>query len=84
MLFDQDLRLPLAESRTLLTFTTLLANSADGKLKLFLFYPENRNWHFIQIVSISNNLHEMPKPVFVGKIEKKIQYVARWKFYQEC
>ena len=37
----------------LLTFTILWTNSADGKLVhcLFLFYPENRFWNFMQIVS---------------------------------
>ena len=36
-----------------LTFATLCANSEDGKLLLFfLFFPENRIWHFMQIVSI--------------------------------
>ena len=51
-----------------LTFTTFLANSADDKLIFFfLFFPENRIWHFVQIVSTGNNLHEMSKPVFWEK-----------------
>ena len=33
-----------------LVFTTLWANSADNKLIFFLFFPENRIWHFMQIV----------------------------------
>ena len=34
-----------------LTLTTLWANSADDKLVIvFLFFPENRIWHFMQIV----------------------------------
>ena len=46
------------------TFTTPWANSADDKLMIFfLFFPENRFWHFMQIVSIRDNLHEMSKPV---------------------
>ena len=46
-------------------YTTLWANSADDKLLIFfLFSPENRIWHFMQIVSIGDNLHEMSKPVF--------------------
>ena len=33
-----------------LVFTTLRDNSADDKLiTYFLFFPENRIWHFIQI-----------------------------------
>ena len=37
------------------------ANSADGKLVIFffMFFPENRIWHFMQIVSIGDNLHEI-------------------------
>ena len=42
-----------------------MANSADDKLMIFfLFFPENRTWHNMQIVSIGDNLHEMSKPVF--------------------
>ena len=41
-------------------FVTLYTNSADDKLMIFfLFYPENRLSHFIQIVSLGDNLHEM-------------------------
>ena len=29
----------------------------------FLFFPENRVWHFMQVVSIGDNLHEMSQPV---------------------
>ena len=48
-----------------LTFTTLWA---DNKLIIFLFFPENRLWHFMQIVSY--NLHEMPNPIFWEKYFK--------------
>ena len=49
-------------------FTTLWANSADDKLMIFfLFFSENRIWHFTQIVSSGDNLHEMSKPVFWRK-----------------
>ena len=52
----------------LLTFTTLWAFSADDKMMLFfLFFPENRIWHFMQIVSLGDNLHEMSNPVFWEK-----------------
>ena len=51
-----------------LTFTTLWAFSADGKLMIFLFFPENRIWNFMQIV---DNLHEMSNPVFWEKNKKK-------------
>ena len=32
-----------------------------------LFFPENRLCHFMQIVSLGDNLYEMPKPSFLGK-----------------
>ena len=48
-----------------LTFTTLLANSVDDKLLIFfLFFPENRFWYFMQIVSFWDSLHEISKIVF--------------------
>ena len=47
-----------------LTITTFWANSADDRLMIFfLFSSENRVWHFMQIVSIGDYLHEMSKPV---------------------
>ena len=56
-----------------LTFTTLWVNSADGELIiLFLFFPENGIWHFMQIVSIGDNLHEISKPVFWEKKKETI------------
>ena len=36
----------------------------------FLFFPENRIWYFMQIVSWGDNLQEMSNPVFWGKIRK--------------
>ena len=54
----------------LLTFTILLANSADDKSVIFFlifFFQENRIRKFMQIVS---NLHEMSNPVFWVKQEK--------------
>ena len=33
----------------------------------FLFFSENRIWHFMQIVSLGDNLHEMSNPVFWEK-----------------
>ena len=58
----------IAEMFKYLTFTTLWANSADNKLEfVFLFSPENRIWHFMQIVSNGDNLHEMSNPVLWEK-----------------
>ena len=69
---------------TRLTVTTLKANSADNKLTFFLFFPENKLWHFMQIVSWGDNLHEMSKAYFLGKKkkkkEKKIQNVC-WSYF---
>ena len=48
-----------------LTFITCSAISTDNKLViLFLYLPENRIWHFLQLVSIGDNLHKMSNPVF--------------------
>ena len=46
--------------RFTLTFTILLAKIGI----IFHIFPENRFRHFMQIVSIGDNLHEMSKPVF--------------------
>ena len=32
---------------------------------IFLFFPENRVWHFMQIVSVRDNLYEMSNIVFL-------------------
>ena len=51
-----------------LTITTLWPNSADSKLVIiFLIFPENKICHFMQIVSIGDNLHEMSNLVSWGK-----------------
>ena len=39
---------------------------------LFLFFPENRIWQFMQIVSTGDNLHETSKLVFCEKNQKNI------------
>ena len=45
-----------------LTFTSQWAYS---KLMIFfLFFPENKIWHFMQIVSSGDSLDEMSNPVF--------------------
>ena len=41
----------------------------------FLFFPESRFWHFIQIVLSGDNLHKMSKPAFWGKYH---QIVVCW------
>ena len=59
------------------TITSPWANSADDKLMtLFVFFPENRIQHFMQIVSVRHNVHEISNPVFLGKIRNIFQYVV--------
>ena len=49
----------------ILSLSMLWANSADDKLVIvFLFFQENRIWHFMQIVYQEDNLHEMSNPAF--------------------
>ena len=51
-----------------ITFISLWANSADDNLVIvFLFCPEKMIWHFMQIVSNGDNLHETSNPVFREK-----------------
>ena len=59
-----------------LTITTLWPNSAGNTLMMFfLFYRENRFWHFMQIVSSGDNLHDM-SDCFLGKGRKIFQYFS--------
>ena len=37
---------------------------------VFLFFPENRIWHYMQIISLRDSLHEMSN-LFSGKNKKK-------------
>ena len=37
----------------------------------FLFFLEYRLWHFVQIVSLGDNLHELSKPSLWEKKKKK-------------
>ena len=38
----------------------------------FLFFPEKKKiWHFMQIVSLEDNLYEMSNPIFLKKKKKK-------------
>ena len=61
----------------LLNFSYLLTLSMPGKIFsrrhfeiFFLFFPENRLRHLMPIVFFGDNLHEMSKPIFWGKIRK--------------
>ena len=53
-----NVKVPYLDLWFTLIFTTLLANSADDTWIIFsIFFPENWIWHFMQIVSIGDNLH---------------------------
>ena len=40
---------------------------ADNILKYFSFiFLENKLWHFMQIVSLGDNIHDMSKPYFLN------------------
>ena len=49
----------------------------------FLFFSENRIWHFMQIVSLGDNLHEMSNPVFWEKIRKITSFCRLLKMPRE-
>ena len=46
----------------------------------FVFVPKNRLWHFMQIVSWGDSLHENVKAYFLGKIKKIKSKFHRLKF----
>ena len=72
------------DTKELLIITTLWADSADDKLiKFFLFSPENRHRHFMQIVSL-DNLHEISKSIPWEKKRKRFQNVFYWHFNPAC
>ena len=50
-----------------MTFISPWEDSADDKLIFFLFSPENKIWHFMQTVSLGENLHDVSNPVFSEK-----------------
>ena len=58
----------------------LWANTVDNKLMIvFVFFPENRIYHIMQIVSLGDNLlslgdnlHELLNPIFWKKKIRKI------------
>ena len=57
-----------AMNNIFLTFSTLGKKFSRLHFEIFfLFFPENRIWHFMQIVSIEENLHKMSKSFFSRK-----------------
>ena len=70
---------------TPLTFIALLAYSADNKLMIFfLIFSGNRIWHFMQIVSNGDNLHEMSNPVSWENWEKYFKMSSAENFIQSA
>ena len=64
-----------------LFLTTLLANSAEDKLMIFLlFFVENRLWHFMQI----DSLHEILSPVYWEKWEEYFNMFSAENFTQSA
>ena len=62
-----------------LIITNLLANSADDKLIILvflLFFPGYKIWHFMLIISIWDNMHEISKSFFWEKLDTILQYVV--------
>ena len=77
--------LDIQGSQAALTFTILWANSADDKLVLFFsYFTENRIWHFMQIVSNGDNLHEMLNPVFWKNKKKYFKMSSAENFTQNA
>ena len=54
------------------SLSIIWADSADDKFIFLLFFSENRIWHFIQIVTLGDNLHNMSNPILWEKLEKNI------------
>ena len=63
-----------------LTITTLWDNSVDAKLTIFFFFfPQNRPWHFMQIVSLGKE-RKNKLGVLIGWTETVCLY-APWCTY---
>ena len=71
---------------TMLTFTILWANSAEDKLLIFfLFFQENRIWHFMQIVSIIyEEFQNFLSENFYFLVVKFTVYLNRRVFVMDC
>ena len=67
----------MLEKRTYsLCLSTLLAQSADEKLLVFIYlfifnFPENKAWHFLWPVYLEDDSHEISNPTF-------------WENYLKC
>ena len=82
LIWSYPLRLSALPLSWLLNLYHCLGIFSSWQIDIFLFFPENRLWHFMQIVSSTgDNLHEMSKPYFLGRIRKIFQNVVCWNFY---
>ena len=64
-LFQQFLDIPICSKIDM--FNTYQAMGRFSRQQIgdvFLIFQENRIWHFMQIVSLGNNLHEVSDPIF--------------------
>ena len=62
-----------------LSYHSMLKFQQATFLNIFpIFLPENRNWHFMQIVSNTDNLHEMSNPVICEKWKEYHQFIVFW------
>ena len=72
LLYESFLQVQIVFISGLLVCSMLGKSFSRWHFEIFiLFFPENRLWHFIQIVSFGNNLHKMSEPIFWEKIRKK-------------
>ena len=68
-----------------LTLSMLWKNFSRHHFEIFFtFSPENRIRHFMQIVSIGDNLHAMSNPIFWEKQEKIFENVVCRNYYPAC
>ena len=61
------------------TVQTLIICKLHKMMQFFLFFPGNRAWHFMQTISLGDNLHEC-QSLFSGKNTKNISKCYLLKF----
>ena len=65
-------------------FNIIILSADDKLIVFFLFSPENRLWHFMQIVSLGDNLHEKSKPIFWENLEEHFKMSSAEIFTQHA
>ena len=63
---EKNINVFISKTTTYLMLTMLQADSAGNKL-IFLNFFRNGIWHFMQIVSLGDNLHEVSNPILKEK-----------------